>query len=208
MFITLEGVEGSGKTTVASQLIELLKNEGYDVLLTREPGGNVIAEDIRRIVLTTAYETMDPRTEALLYAAARRQHLVEVVIPALNEGKMVICDRFVDSSIAYQGHARGIGVEEVAAINRFATQNCTPDLTFFLDVEPGVGLARINKDSDREVNRLDLESLDFHTSVYEGYMKLLSADVDGRFAVVDGNGTPKDIALKMMDIIKERIEHG
>ena len=162
MFITLEGVEGSGKTTLAKGAIETLEADGYNVIYTREPGGSKIAELIRDIVLDKRNTDMDARTEALLYAAARRQHLVDVIIPALEANKIVICDRFIDSSIAYQGYARDIGPELVEIINDFAIAKVYPELTFLIDVRPKVGLARISKDQDREVNRLDLEDFDFH----------------------------------------------
>ncbi|MBO8157645.1 MAG: dTMP kinase [Bacillaceae bacterium] len=173
VFITFEGVEGAGKTTVIQLLQEKLKEEGYTSLLrTREPGGIEIAEEIRSIILNPAHTQMDGRTEALLYAAARRQHLVEKVMPALGEGKLVLCDRFIDSSLAYQGHARGLGMDEVFRINQFAIQDCMPDLTFLLDLPPEKGLKRITNNEDREQNRLDLEALTFHQKVYEAYEML------------------------------------
>ena len=133
LFITFEGGEGSGKSSVLKLLDERLRNEGYQTVLTREPGGTPIAEQIRNVILDKANTKMDARTEALLYAASRRQHLVEKVWPALKEGKLVLCDRYLDSSLAYQGVARGIGIEEVFSINKFAIDQTMPDLTFFLD---------------------------------------------------------------------------
>ena len=127
LFITIEGPEGSGKTTVAKKVVEQLENEGYKVLYTREPGGVGIAEKIRDIILDVNNTNLDPRSEALLYAASRRQHLIEKVVPALNNGYIVICDRFVDSSLAYQGHARGIGIDEIYNINLFAIDTMFPD---------------------------------------------------------------------------------
>ena len=169
MFITIEGPEGSGKTTVAKRVVETLQNEGYKVMYTREPGGVGIAEKIRDIILDVNNTNLDPRSEALLYAASRRQHLVEKVIPALEKGYIVICDRFVDSSLAYQGHARNLGIEEIYDINMFAINGMWPDITILLDIEPEVGLARIMKNRQEEVNRLDLEGLSFHNLVHEGY---------------------------------------
>lgn len=187
-FITLEGGEGAGKTTVLQMLKAELGNMGYQVLTTREPGGIEIAEKIREVILDRSHMTMDARTEALLYAAARRQHLVEKVLPALREGKIVLCDRFIDSSLAYQGYARALGIEEIFSINQFAIQNCMPALTLFFDIKPEKGLQRINQSNIREINRLDLEKLPFHERVYEGYqllvgkypdrMKVLNADQD------------------------------
>lgn len=186
LFITVEGGEGAGKSTVIAQLYEELRSRGLDVLLTREPGGIDIAEQIREIILNPAHTQMDRRTEALLYAAARRQHLAEKVLPALEAGKMVLCDRFIDSSLAYQGHARGLGIDEVYAINRFAVGDCMPDWTLFFDVPPEVGLARINAAKGREVNRLDLEGLRFHELVREGYQLAMARDPK-RFIMIDAN---------------------
>ncbi|TKC13879.1 dTMP kinase [Robertmurraya kyonggiensis] len=173
IFITFEGPEGAGKTTVLQMLLEKLQADGEKVLYTREPGGIEIAEQIRNVVLDKNNTAMDPRTEALLYAAARRQHLVEKVEPALKEGYIVLCDRFIDSSLAYQGHARKLGIDEVYSINRFAIEDMMPKLTLYFDIEPEIGLERINKSSEREVNRLDLENLQFHQDVREGYQILL-----------------------------------
>jgi len=161
LFITIEGPEGSGKTTVAKMITERLKMEGYPVVYTREPGGVEIAEKIRDIILDVNNTKLDPRSEALLYAASRRQHLVEKVEPALAEGKIIICDRFIDSSLAYQGHARGLGIDEVFEMNMFAINKRLPDLTILLDIDPQEGLNRINKNRSGELNRLDLENLSF-----------------------------------------------
>lgn len=171
-FITLEGGEGSGKSTVITALEKWLQEEGFKVLKTREPGGIPIAEKIRSLVLDPEYAEMDARTEALLYAAARRQHLVERVFPALAEGAVVLCDRFVDSSLAYQGAARGLGIDEVAGVNEFAIEGRMPDLTLLLDVDPEEGIARIQRAEEREWNRLDNEAARFHTRVHEAYMTL------------------------------------
>lgn len=168
-FIVFEGGDGSGKSTILEMIYNYLKEKGIECVKTREPGGIKISEDIRTIILDTNNTEMDSRTEALLYAAARRQHLVEKVIVALNEGKIVLCDRFVYSSLAYQGHARGLGIDEVFTINKFAIEGYMPDLTILFDVDPQIGLDRIAKNSSREVNRLDLEKLDFHYKVREGY---------------------------------------
>lgn len=176
VFITVEGPEGAGKTTVLTKVAEQLEKEGYSIVLTREPGGIPIAEQIRQVILNRDNTEMDSRTEALLYAAARRQHLVEKVVPALNKGCIVLCDRFVDSSLAYQGYARGLGIEEVREINRFATQDTMPELTLFFMIEPEIGLKRIQKHNEREVNRLDLEELNFHHKVYEGYQLLIERE--------------------------------
>jgi len=183
-FFSLEGCEGSGKSTIAKLLAEALTKKGFRVVLTREPGGIEIAEQIRNVILDRKNINMDAKTEALLYAAARRQHLVEKIIPELEKGSIVLCDRYIDSSLTYQGYARGLGIEEVLTINKFAIEDYMPDLTIYLDVSPEVGLARINKDKDREVNRLDVESLQFHTKVREGYHILLKRYPD-RITMID-----------------------
>lgn len=172
VFITFEGGEGSGKTTIANMIQKTLAQEGYHVVLTREPGGVEIAEKIRDIIHDVKYINMDRKTEALLYAASRRQHLVEKVIPALENDAIVICDRFVDSSMVYQGIARGIGIDEVYQMNLFATENILPKRTIFFDIQPEDGLKRVYENKDREVNRLDLENIDFHRKVYQGYLSL------------------------------------
>ncbi|MGN4127741.1 dTMP kinase [Lysinibacillus sphaericus] len=173
LFITFEGPEGAGKTTVIHKITERFAEKNIDVLATREPGGIEIAEKIRTIILNPAHTAMDERTEALLYAAARSQHYFEKVRPALDAGKLVICDRFIDSSLAYQGYARGIGVDEVLSINEFAIGKELPDITILFDLAPEVGLARIHAHDEREVNRLDVESLAFHQKVREGYLLLV-----------------------------------
>ncbi len=176
--INLEGGEGSGKSTVLNMLAEALTEKGFSVVRTREPGGIDIAEQIREVILNRENTAMDARTEALLYAAARRQHLVEKIIPALEAGSIVLCDRYIDSSLAYQGYARGLGMDEIFAINKFAIDEYMPDLTLYFDVNPKVGLARIEQDLGREVNRLDVESMKFHYKVREGYLLLLSQNTD------------------------------
>ena len=173
-FIAFEGGEGSGKSTILEMVYNYLIENNIDCIKTREPGGIKISEDIRNIILDKNNTQMDAKTEALLYAAARRQHLVEKVIKELEKGKIVLCDRFLYSSLAYQGYARGLGIEEIYNINKFAIDEYMPDLNLFFDVSPEVGLARINRNKDREVNRLDLEKMDFHHKVRKGiqnYMK-------------------------------------
>lgn len=180
-FITFEGPEGSGKTTVIHKVYEKLNKE-YNVIMTREPGGIKISEAIRKLLLDSD-DDMDERTEALLFAAARRQHLVEKIIPQLENGGIVLCDRFVDSSLSYQGYAREIGVKEVQAINEFAIENLYPDLTLYFDVPAEIGLNRI-KDNQRNANRLDKEKIEFHHKVTDGYKKLISEYPD-RIKVID-----------------------
>lgn len=184
--ITLEGGEGSGKTSVLKLVADALKQQGHSVVCTREPGGIDIAEQIREVILDRSNTSMDPRTEALLYAAARRQHLVEKIVPALEAGEIVLCDRYIDSSLAYQGHARGLGIDEIFTVNKFAIDHYMPDLTLYFDVEPAIGLSRIEKDAGREVNRLDIESVKFHETVREGY-KLLVSRYPERIRVIDAS---------------------
>lgn len=204
MFITIEGPEGSGKTTVAKRVVETLQNEGYKVMYTREPGGVGIAEKIRDIILDVNNTNLDPRSEALLYAASRRQHLVEKVIPALEKGYIVICDRFVDSSLAYQGHARNLGIEEIYDINMFAINGMWPDITILLDIQPEVGLARIMKNRQEEVNRLDLEGLSFHNLVHEGY-QLIKEKYANRITLVDGNKSFDEVFDEVYGLIKNKL---
>jgi dTMP kinase len=186
IFITIEGPEGAGKTTIIEMLLEKLESEGYPIMKTREPGGIEIAEQIRSVILNKNNTAMDGRTEALLYAAARRQHLVEKVLPAIEQGFIVLCDRFIDSSLAYQGFARGIGMDEVYSINQFAIENRMPDATLYFDIDPEIGLKRINEHKGREVNRLDLEDLEFHRKVREGY-QLLSSKYSNRIIEIDAS---------------------
>ena len=204
IFITIEGPEGSGKTTVAKNVVEKLQEEGFKVLYTREPGGVGIAEKSRDIILDVNNTNLDPRSEALLYAASRRQHLVEKVIPALENGYIVICDRFVDSSLAYQGHARNIGIDEIYDINMFAINNKWPDITILLDVDPEVGLQRIMQNRQNEVNRLDLEGLNFHNKVHQGY-QIIKEKYSDRITLVDGNKSKEEVFDEVYKIIKDRL---
>ena len=204
MFITLEGPEGSGKTTAVEAAVQKLIEMGHQIVRTREPGGTPIAEQIRNVILDKANTAMDGRTEALLYAASRRQHLVEKVWPALKEGKIVICDRYLDSSLAYQGGARGLGIDEVLNVNLFATEDTWPDLTLLFDIDPEVGLARINSNPDREVNSLDVEKLDFHKKVRNSFLELAKRYPD-RFVIIDAS-QPRDIVAKAtLDAILARL---
>ncbi len=202
-FISLEGPEGSGKTSVIAYLSKQLEAEGYDVLITREPGGIAIAEKIRSLILDTEHQEMDPKTEALLYAASRRQHLVEKIQPALEAGKIVISDRFIDSSLAYQGVARKIGLEEVFAINQFAIEDYMPELTVFLDVPPEIGMERVGKRGKKD--RLELESMQFHQDVYEAYHQLLK-DYPERIRRVDAQEDLDKVCQDAYTIVKEFLE--
>lgn len=202
LFLTLEGGEGAGKTTVIHELANRLQHEGVDVLVTREPGGIRIAEQIRKIILDPEHTEMEMRTEALLYAAARRQHLVEKIIPALQEGKIVLCDRFIDSSLAYQGYARGIGIAEVLAMNEFAIGEWMPHITLYLDITPEVGLRRIQENEAREVNRLDLEAMQFHHDVYAGYERVIDM-FPSRIKRIDAEQSVSEIVQVATHYVKE-----
>ena len=197
-FITFEGPDGSGKTTVATAVCEELKKRGYEVIHTREPGGIGISEKIRSIILDPENTMMDAKTEALLYAASRRQHLVEKVFPAVKEGKIVICERFLDSSLAYQGYGRQLGFDEVLEINLFAIDRTYPDLTIYLDVDEQVGLDRL---SDRDFkDRLDQESIDFHHRVAEGYQEVLRRFKD-RIRIVDASRGKEEVIEDSLNLI-------
>ena len=204
MFITLEGPEGSGKTTAIETTVKRLQEMGYEIVRTREPGGTPIAEEIRNVILDKKNTSMDSRTEALLYAASRRQHLVEKVWPALKEGKIVICDRYLDSSLAYQGGARGLGIDEVLNINLFATENTWPDLTLLFDITPEEGLRRISANASREVNRLDLEKLEFHHKVRDSFL-LLAKRYPERFVVIDASKSREEVAQQTLDAVLARL---
>lgn len=201
LFITFEGVEGAGKTSVLSYVYNELEKKGYDVIQTREPGGIEIAEKIREVILDKNHTSMDGKTEALLYAAARRQHLVEKVVPALERGAVVLCDRFIDSSLAYQGYARGLGIDEVYQINEFAIDQCMPDVTILFELDPKVGLKRITDNKGREQNRLDLEKLSFHEKVAEAY-NILKEKFTERIKVVDAEKAQETVQQECLNIIK------
>ena len=205
IFITIEGPDGSGKTTALQQVVPRLQQEmNRKVVATREPGGSPIAEKIRSLILDPSHTDMDSRTEALLYAASRRQHLIEKVLPVLESGDVIFCDRFVDSSIAYQGYARGIGEEGIREINQFATEGIEPDVTLYIDVPAEVGIQRIHANLDeREYNRLDQEKLAFHEKVRAGYQQLAKANPE-RIVVVDGTMSREEVAESCYQIIKNR----
>lgn len=206
MFITFEGPDGAGKTSILNSIMKRLNESGEtSVVFTREPGGSPIAEQIRHIILNPDHIEMDIRTEALLYAASRRQHLVETIFPALKAGKIVICDRFVDSSIVYQGFARGIGMDAVAQINQFATENVEPTVTFYLDVPAEIGIERIEKNKKtRQFDRLDQETIDFHQKVREGYLILLERHGD-RFIKIDASRPEEEVLEECWSKIKQLI---
>ena len=206
MFITFEGPDGSGKSTVIKAVYERLINDGYSVILTREPGGTPIAEKIRDVILDNSNTALDARTEALLYAASRRQHLVEKIWPAIKEGKIVLCDRFLDSSLAYQGKGRKLGIENILNVNLFATENTYPDLTLFFNISPEEGLKRVSKDKKRVADRLDNENANFHQEVYNGFLKVNSMYKD-RIQVIDATKSLNEVIENAYKIIKSKLEN-
>ena len=206
LFITFEGPEGAGKTTIINMVTEEFQKRGLDFISTREPGGIRIAESIRNIILDPENTEMDIRTEALLYAAARRQHLAEKVLPALEEGKIVLCDRFIDSSLAYQGVGRGIGIDEIYQINEFAINGLMPHLTIYFDLDPKIGLQRVHQADEREINRLDLEELDFHLKVQSGYYEIIKREPN-RFKVIDASRSIEEVYEATLQAVLEKIGH-
>lgn len=204
-FITFEGGECSGKTTIINAICKLFEEKKIDYITTREPGGIMIAEKIRDIILDPNNTDMTPECEALLYAASRMQHLSQKVIPAIKNNKIVLCDRFLDSSLAYQGYARGLGIDKVLNANAFAL-NYLPELTIFIDVTPEVALKRIeNKDRNGKKDRLDLESINFHKRVYNGYHKLLERYPD-RIVRIDGNNPLEKVIEDCVKVIFKYLE--
>lgn len=171
LFITLEGPDGSGKSTISRMLVSYLREKGFRVTLTREPGGTDISEEIRHMILDNKNTEMESTTEALLYAASRAQHVGEKIIPAVKANRVVVCDRFVLSSLVYQGIGRGLGVEKIKELNDFATKGLEPDLILFFDIDPEVALKRKTRRSKGD--RLEREKIEFHRDVYEGYKSLL-----------------------------------
>lgn len=204
MFITVEGVEGCGKTTILKMVYDKLLSENYNIILTREPGGVQISEQIRNIILNKENTALDNRTEALLFAASRRQLLVEKIWPALKEGKIVLCDRYLDSSLAYQGGGKHLGIDNVLNINLFATENTLPDMTILFDIPPEVGLQRISANSEREVNRLDLEKISFYNDTRNAFLSLAEKFND-RYVVIDASKSIEEVFEQAYRIIKKKI---
>ena len=200
-FITFEGCDGCGKSTQLALLSEYLKKEGIPHIFTREPGGGKISEAIRGLLLNGKNTEMGDECEALLYAAARAQHIKDRVEPALNEGKLVVCDRYVDSSFAYQAYARGLGVEFVEKINAFALEKFLPDVTVFFDLSPQEAFAR-KKGADLD-DRMELAGLAFHERVYEGYLAL-AEKFPKRIVVINARKSIEEIAKEVIFVLKER----
>ncbi|HFI0578387.1 TPA: dTMP kinase [Streptococcus suis] len=202
-FITFEGPDGAGKTTVLQELLPALQELGPEVVTTREPGGVAIAEEIRNIILNPANTEMDDKTELLLFIAARRQHLKERILPPLDEGKLLLIDRFIDSSIAYQGFGRGLDVADINWLNQFATDGLKPDLTLYFDIDAEEGLARIARNVSRDVDRLDMEKADMHKRVRQGYLSILEAEPE-RLVKIDASQPLEAVVADALAVIKKR----
>ncbi len=207
MFITFEGPEGSGKSTQVRLLVEWLRERGYQVLSTREPGGTAIGDAVRRVLLDVRHTEMRPQTEVFLFSAARAQLVDEVIRPFLAQGGVVVSDRYVDSTLAYQGYGRGLDVDLLRQISEFAIGGLWPDLTIYLDVPVEEGLRRKRQTSllgGEELNRLDMEELKFHHKVVEGYRELMKAE-PSRWRVVDGTRSPEAVRDEIRRIVSERL---
>lgn len=200
LFITLEGPDGSGKSTIIKLIGNYLEKKGIDFIMTREPGGTLIAEEIRHIVLDEKNTNMGKETEALLYAASRAQHVHEKIRPSLEEGKLVLCDRFVLSSLAYQGVGRGLGIDEVKAINDFGVKGLNPDLILFFHIDPELTLKR--KFLEDSPDRLEQEGSEFHKKVYEGYMELLKLYPEN-IKIIDATKTIEEVLEQSIGEIEE-----
>ena len=199
IFISFEGPDGSGKSTQIALLKEYLENKGYDCLVTREPGGTKISEQVREILLDPANKAMGYMTEALLYASARAQLMHEVILPALEAGRAVICDRFVDSSAVYQGIARGLGVDEIYKLNAYATEGVLPQLTIHLDLPASVGIAR--KKDQKDLDRMEQEASSFHEKVAQGYRDLAKLAPD-RIRSLDATLPIRDIHSRIVELVE------
>lgn len=204
LFITLEGPDGSGKSTVAKLLHEYIDGLGILNAFTREPGGTAIGEDIREILLDNDNYEMTSRTEALLYAAARAQHAEEKIQPLLDNDYIVLSDRYVLSSLAYQGHSRGLGIETIMEINEFAMGDTYPDLVLFFDVDPEIALSR--KYINREGDRLENEGKEFHNKTYEGYEKAIEK-YSKNIVKIDANGTVEETLKNCIDVVVEYLKY-
>lgn len=203
ILISLEGPDGAGKTTVLQNILPELEKSSYKVLQTREPGGVRVAEEIRNIILSTENTEIDSKTELMLFAAARRLHMQTKMLPALAAGKMVIVDRFIDSSVAYQGYGRELGVEPVNWLNEFATDGLKPDLTLYFDIDTDVALERIMKNRVDEVNRLDLERAEMHRKVRQGYLEIVKNEPE-RFVTIDASQELDKVVADTLTVIKKK----
>jgi len=205
LFITMEGPDGAGKTTQAKLLGQSLMEQGREVVFTREPGGTRISEVIRNVLLNPDLNEMTAQAEIFLYAAARAQHVQELIVPALKEDKVVICDRFIDSTLAYQGYGRGIDRDLIRAVNDIAIQGLKPDLTLIFDLEPEDGLQRIKEHRNGQVDRLEGEDLSFHLRVRRGFLEI-AREEPGRCRVVNAKETVEQVQRKVQELVKELLK--
>lgn len=201
LFITMEGPDGSGKSTQIEAIKNYMESIGEELVITREPGGTKIGEKIRELLLDRENAEMDPMAEAMLYAAARAQHVSQVIRPALEQGTHVICDRFIDSSIAYQGHGRGLG-DSVAVINAYAVNGCMPDVTFFMKLSPEIGKSRIKSDVQ---DRIEMEKIDFHDRVFAGY-EALEDEYPDRIVAIDATGNIDEISEEIISHLERLLD--
>ncbi|GAA3711013.1 hypothetical protein GCM10022377_25640 [Zhihengliuella alba] len=201
LFVVFEGGDGAGKSTQAARLAEALDAAGETVLRTREPGGTEIGEELRSLVLDHGHGTVDPRTEALIFAAARAAHVEQVILPALAAGHVVVCDRYIDSSVAYQGVGRGLGVEDVLNVNRWATQGLIPHLTVLLDVDAAAGRRRRTVRDAGGADRLEAESDDFHTRNRRAFLDLAAGD-PARYLVLDAGQGVDELAGAVLERVR------
>ncbi len=206
-FITFEGIDGSGKTTQMRLLVRRLQTQGRDVLEAVEPGGTPVGRQIRHILLDAANQDLRPTTELLLYFASRAQNVEQCILPALAAGKIVVCDRFTDSTLAYQGYARGLGAETVLALDRIACRGLAPDLTLLIDLDLDTALARAHKRNAggaTDETRMDDQSREFHQKVRDAYLALAKQHA-GRFRVIDGRGAPEEIAARVWESVAPHV---
>jgi dTMP kinase len=206
-FITFEGLEGAGKSTQARMLCQKLTNEGYPCVLTAEPGGTALGEALKSIIIDTKYKDMVPLAELYLFSAARAQHVEKVIRPSIEEGKIVICDRFFDATIAYQSFGRGLPETLVRETNSRASWNVRPDITFFLDIEPAKGLSRVSQrlqELEQPADRIEKEDFSFFERVREGYL-YISREEPMRFRVLDADVEPFELSHKLYDLIDKEL---
>ncbi|MDY0087028.1 MAG: dTMP kinase [Coriobacteriia bacterium] len=199
VFITVEGGEGTGKSTQAEHLGSALREAGLRVVQVREPGGTRLGEGVRALLLDRAHDGLEPRAELLLYEAARAELTRQVIMPTLASGGAVVCDRYYDSTTAYQGYGRGLPLDEIANLNAFAAAGLVPDLTIVLDLDPALGLKRAT--SGVAADRLESESLEFHERVRDGFLQIAKSDPE-RVAVVSADGSPDEVAARMLDAVR------
>ncbi|CUS86289.1 dTMP kinase [Candidatus Kryptonium thompsonii] len=203
MFITFEGVDLCGKTTQAEILVQRLKNSGFDVVFLREPGGTKISELIRNILLDSQNKEMDPITELFLFSASRAQLVREIIIPSLNSGKIVVCDRFYDSTLAYQGYGRGIEIEKIKIVNELASGGLVPDLTFLIDI-PVDEIYKRKKEKYGDFDRMERSGVEFYERVRKGYLEI--AKISDRFFIIDGQKKIDEISDQIWTIVSEKLK--